>query len=109
DRPAGRVRTREPSVPWTREAGPLACGRRGTSPRKLAKAERRFSICYAFKRATWERLPLISFAFASFHFAPMESEDEDEVRDGERKATAPPAEAGHEAIVAGGGVVSCQA
>ena len=40
DRFAGRVRTREPSVPRTREAGPLACGRRGTSPRKPAEGER---------------------------------------------------------------------
>jgi hypothetical protein len=38
DRSSGRVRTRKPSVPWTREAGPLACGRRGTSPRKPVRS-----------------------------------------------------------------------
>jgi hypothetical protein len=45
DRSAGRVGTRLPSVPWTRAARPLACGRRGSLPGKPAEAERRFPEC----------------------------------------------------------------
>jgi hypothetical protein len=39
----GRVRPRLPSVPWTRVARPLACGRRGAVPSPPAEAERPLS------------------------------------------------------------------
>jgi len=45
DRSAGRLRTRKPSVPWTRAARPLACGRRGAVPSSPVEAELRLPEC----------------------------------------------------------------
>jgi hypothetical protein len=66
-RSAGRVRTRMPSVPWSCEAGPVACGRGGDDPRTdhAERFDAGMSLANSDQRRTATRSPKICSSLAN--------------------------------------------